>query len=62
MPKPKPRSAQPDRSHWRTAVVRAGDDRASLEAAFERDWHTTAAERVALAWQLSVEAGRLAGW
>ncbi len=59
-----PTTATPttDRSHWHCVVVRAGDDRAALEAAYDARQSTSVTERLALAWQLSVEAGRLAGW
>jgi excinuclease UvrABC nuclease subunit len=51
-----------DRRHWRVQVVQPGDDRATLERAFDRRQPSTPQERLALAWQLSVEAGLLAGW
>jgi hypothetical protein len=54
--------APKDRSHWRSAVVRPGSDLAALEAWIDRPETSTAADRIALAWQLSVQAGQLAGW
>jgi hypothetical protein len=51
-----------DRSHWRSVVVRPDSDLAALEAWIDGPESSSAADRIALAWQLSVEAGRLAGW
>ncbi|MCB9739536.1 MAG: hypothetical protein H6747_09735 [Deltaproteobacteria bacterium] len=50
------------REDWKLVVVRPSEDRAAAEAAFDATTPMDAAERLALAWQLSVEAGRLAGW
>lgn len=55
-------AAKTDRSAWKSVVVHPGEDRAAVERAFDEALPTTVAERVALAWQLSVEAGKLAGW
>jgi hypothetical protein len=43
-------------------VVRSDQDRAAAEAAFDAQCPTTPTARLALTWQLSVEAAQLGGW